>query len=145
VDKLSKICLDSSVLIALEKARISAEDLRREFPHAHFVISVISAFEQAYGAYILIQKGFKQKGEEILDGLKGFKIYPLTSEAAFLAAKISAELSLMGKKIEPRDLFIAAICIQNELELLTLNVRHFELLSPYGLKVHSARPFLNRS
>jgi len=145
VDKLSKICLDSSVLIALEKARISAEDLRREFPHAHFVISVISAFEQAYGAYILIQKGFKQKGEEILDGLKGFKIYPLTSEAAFLAAKISAELSLMGKKIEPRDLFIAAICIQNELELLTLNVRHFELLSLYGLKVHSARPFLNRS
>ena len=142
---MSKICLDSSVLIALEKARISAEDLRREFPHAHFVISVISAFEQAYGAYILIQKGFKQKGEEILDGLKGFKIYPLTSEAAFLAAKISAELSLMGKKIEPRDLFIAAICIQNELELLTLNVRHFELLSLYGLKVHSARPFLNRS
>ncbi len=142
---MSKICLDSSVLIALEKAQISAEDLRKEFPHAHFVISVISAFEQAYGAYILIQKGFKEKGEEILDGLRGFRIYPLTSEAALLAAKISAELSLKGKKIDPKDLFIAAICIQNELELLTLNVRHFEPLSHYGLRMHNARSFLNRS
>lgn len=141
---MSKICLDSSVLIALEKAQISAEDLRNEFPHAHFVISVISAFEQAYGAYVLIKRGLKERGKRILEAMKGFMVYPLTSEAALLAASISAELSLSGKRIEPRDLFIAAICVQNQLELLTLNVKHFEQLIPHGLRLHDAKPLLKR-
>lgn len=142
---MSRICLDSSVLISLEKSQISAEDLRGQFPDAHFVITVISAYEQAYGAYILIKKGFQEKGRKILDGLKGFKIYPLTSKSAFLAAEISTEQSLKGKKIQPRDLFIAAICIQNKLELLTLNPKHFQPLTSYGLKLHDATPLLKKN
>ena len=136
---MTLICLDSSVLIALEKGKITPEHLRKKFPDAHFVTTAITVFEQAYGAYILIKRGYKKKGEKILEGLREFKTYPLTAETALLAAKISAELHTKGVTIEPKDLFIATICIQNRLELLTLNVKHFQPLIEYNLTIHNAQ------
>ncbi|MHA1721896.1 MAG: hypothetical protein ACTSXW_02360 [Candidatus Baldrarchaeia archaeon] len=63
---MTLICLGSSVLIALEKGKITPEHLRKKFLDAHFVTTAITIFEQAYGAYILIKRGYKKKGEKSL-------------------------------------------------------------------------------
>jgi len=134
---LSLICLDSSALIALEKGQLEPGRLRERFPGSRFVSSVVSVYEQAYGAYFLVLKGSRKKGEAILEGLKHFKTYALASEIALLAAKISAELAVKGTLVEPADIFVGATCIQNSLELLTSNTRHFEPLIAYGLLLHA--------
>jgi predicted nucleic acid-binding protein len=127
------------VLIALERREVTRRELEEGFPNSRFVASAISVYEQAYGAYFLAHKGLARKAETIIEGLKEFETYPLTGESALLAAKISADLISQGITIDPRDLFIGAICICNGLELLTSNIAHFDRLTTYGLRVHDVR------
>jgi predicted nucleic acid-binding protein len=62
--------------------------------------------------------------------------HALTSEIALLAVKIWAELAVKGTLVEPADVFVGATYIQNGLQLLTSNMRHFEQLVAYGLLLH---------
>lgn len=136
---MSPICLDSSALIALEKGEVTQDKLEGGFPDSQFVVSAISMYEQAYGAYLLVRKGFRKRAEAIIEGLEDFETYQLTGEFALVAAEIAADLASQGMTIDPRDIFVGAICVHNGLELLSLNVAHFDRLTAYGLAVHDLR------
>lgn len=63
-----------------------------------------------------------QKLNELLSILSPFKIIEYNLETAQLAGKIARDLK---NPIEFADSAIAATCIQNNLKLLTLNIKHF--------------------
>jgi tRNA(fMet)-specific endonuclease VapC len=119
-----KVCLDSDVIIDFlregnSKAIVSSLD-------AVFYTSSVNVFEVWYG------KKSKENVPEFLDKLETFSF---DEKAAVLAAEILLSLRKKGELVEYRDVFLAAICIRNELELLTLNLKHFERLKKFGLKL----------
>ena len=56
-------------------------------------------------------------------------------EDAFLSSKLEVELEKKGKKIARLDCMIAAIAINRNAKLYTLNLRHFEKFKSSGLKI----------
>ncbi len=121
---VKKICLDTDIIIEiLHNDGITQEDLAGY--GEEFYTTLVSIFEVWYGKH--------EEGLEILiDNL--YKI-PFDEKSAKLAAEILKKLKQIGLLIEPRDMFIAASCITNDMPLLTHNKKHFGRLQEFGLKL----------
>lgn len=76
--------------------------------------------------------GLEEKNEEIFKLLEWLNIFDLDEKSAKIAADILLALKKGGTPVEIRDMFIAAICIKNDLELLTYD-KHFERIKKFGL------------
>jgi len=118
-----RVCIDSDVLIALLR---KDEQTKRVLDSldANFYTTAINSFELWYG---------RKKSETVFELLEWLQLIDLDNMAARLAADMLRQLKSKGKIVELRDLFIAAICITNEVELLTYNKKHFERLKSFGL------------
>ncbi|MBI2449707.1 type II toxin-antitoxin system VapC family toxin [Candidatus Pacearchaeota archaeon] len=120
-----KICLDSDTIIGLLKnddktiAIIASLD-------ADFYITSITLFE--------IWTGRKDE-ENISELLAWLDTLEFGKEEALVSADLRRKLRKLGQEIDIRDLFIASICIKNELELFTHNKKHFERFKQFGLKL----------
>lgn len=120
-----KVCLDSAVIIGIlngdetTKTMVSAID-------AQFLTTAISSFE--------IWQGNTDKNL-MIELLEWLNILELDDPSARCAADLFNVLKQKGEILELRDIFIAAICIKNDIELLTLNKKHFERLKKYGLRL----------
>jgi tRNA(fMet)-specific endonuclease VapC len=60
-------------------------------------------------------------------------ILGLGKNDAILASQIWKTLKQKGKIIDPEDCFIAAICLTNNLPLVTRNIKHFSRIK--GLQI----------
>lgn len=122
-----KICLDSDIIINfLRKSHKAKETLNKL--GGEFYTTQINLFEIWSGRLIDEEKTIK----EMLNSLIKFDF---DEDAAIKAGDIMVNLKKSGNIIDFRDLFIASICIVNNLELLTNNKKHFERLKKYGLKL----------
>ena len=122
-----KACLDSDVIIELLKNNDKTKNAIISLD-AEFYTTTINAFE--------LWGGRKDKEEEIIDSLiTWLNTKELDKKSAYRAGDIRRKLKKQGADIEFRDIFIAAICIQNDLELFTYNKKHFERLKQFGLKL----------
>ena len=122
---VAKICLDSDVLIEILK---NDNETIAKFKQldSEFYATSINVFEIWSG----------KKEEELINHfLKNFIIIDFDEESAFLAGDIRRELKKKGEDVEMRDIFIASICISNDLELWTYNRKHFERMVKFGLKL----------
>ena len=118
-----RICIDSDVLIAfLNKDERTKQNL--EALDADLYTTAINTFEIWYG---------RKKSETVFELLESLHRLDLDDNAARLAADILRKLKDSGKILDMRDLFIAAICIRNDVEFLTYNKKHFERLKEFGL------------
>lgn len=122
-----KICLDSDVLIELTKGNKEIVECLQKFD-ASLYTSSINVFELWTGR-------LKKEEENIHNLIISLKKEGFDSESAIKAGDINLSLKEKGELIDFRDLFIASICITNNLELFTLNKKHFERLSKYGLRL----------
>ena len=120
-----KICLDTDILIQImrddEKLKNKINSL-----NASFYTTSINLFE--------IWQGHK-KGEETLNLLEPLLKLNFDENSAFFAGDLQRKLSDKGNLLDFRDLFIGAICIKNNVELMTLNSKHFLRLKQFGLKL----------
>ncbi len=91
-----------------------------------FVSTSINSFEVWYG------RKAQEPVSELFDWLD---IFQFDNESARIAADIMRSLKQKGKMIEMRDIFIASICIKNNIELLTDNKKHFDRLKEFGLRM----------
>jgi len=82
-------------------------------------ITAISAYEILFGA----ARAKRQIDRESLLGVTN--ILPFSYAAAQLAAQLHADLIHRNSDIGIKDVLIAAICLENQLPLLTSNTRHF--------------------
>jgi len=120
-----KICLDSDILIELlNKNEVVGKAI--ESLEADFYVTPISVFEVWYG---------RKEKENISGLLESLHVLIFDRESAFLAADILRELEKNGNVVELQDIFIAAICVSNKIELMTNNIKHFERLKSFGLKL----------
>ena len=118
-----KVCLDSNIIIALLSRDESVKNIISALD-AQFVITAVNSFEVWYG---------RTKGETIFELFEWLEILPFDAVVSRLAADIMRSLKQKGEIIDVQDVFIAAICIKNNVELLSLNKKHFERLKKFGL------------
>jgi len=98
-------------------------------------ITTISAFELFFGAQSSTKREENLKAVEEL--VQTFPVYPLSTEAAFIAGKIQHDLLKKGENIELNDVYIASIVISLDGVLATQNAKHFSRIE--GLKIHEFR------
>lgn len=67
-----------------------------------------------------------------------FKIVDFTRQDALLSAKLEVDLELRGKPTGRFDAMIAAMCINRDVLLFTLNKAHFDRFIEFGLKLFLA-------
>ena len=70
--------------------------------------------------------GFYKVKKTIVKELMEFNILDYTRRDALLSAKLEVELEKIGKPAGRFDTMIAAVCIDRDATLLTLNRAHFE-------------------
>ncbi|MBU2616046.1 MAG: type II toxin-antitoxin system VapC family toxin [Nanoarchaeota archaeon] len=124
---VEKICLDSDVIINFlrkdPRTKTSLEKLGR-----NFYTTPINVFEIWSGRI----SGEEEKIRDVLDSLDKNNF---DEKAAIKAAEMNTELASTGNVLDFRDIFIASICITNNLCLLTENKKHFERMKKFGLKL----------
>jgi predicted nucleic acid-binding protein len=122
-----KILLDTSILIDLSKGKLTLPTTD------YYYINPIVYSEMLYGVLII------KKSEDLLvNFLKELEVstLPITIETASISTRIKLHLSREGNRIPDNDILIAASCIEHDLELMTLNKKHFKRIS--GLVLHAA-------
>ncbi len=129
------ICLDSDIMMAFLRGdqdaivKIKELELEREV-----VSTAINALELFVG--IVAVEGVSGKRiEATREFLSTLTIFPLNSGAAEGAAYILNTLKKMGTSIGLKDSLIAGIVLENNLTLVTQNIKHFERVA--GLKLES--------
>ncbi|OQY99553.1 MAG: hypothetical protein B6D41_01320 [Chloroflexi bacterium UTCFX4] len=116
----SRLCLDTSILIAYLKGREpGAAAMQRAVKESACYITSITVYELLFG----VARAQKQIGEQALLGL--MIILPLDEVAARRAASLHDDLIRRNQEIGVKDVLIAAICLEQNLPLLTTNERHF--------------------
>jgi len=121
-----QICLDSDVLIDLALGKEEIINFIRQ-TEAELYTTSINIFE------IWSERNEKQKNIENL--IRGLRKLNFDEESALKAGEIRKTLKEKGEITDIRDIFIGAICIKNNLELITNNKKHFERIKQFGLKL----------
>ena len=75
------------------------------------------------------------KGRNAVKKIRKKRFLNFDKNSGIIAGKISRQLKDNGEEVEFRDIFIGSICISNDVELFTLNVKHFERMKKFGLNL----------
>jgi tRNA(fMet)-specific endonuclease VapC len=131
----SRICLDTSVLIAYLKGREpGASAVEYAVRDYSCYVTAITAYELLFG----VARAQKRIGEDALLGL--MTVFPFGEAAARQAAKLHDALIRRNEDIGVKDVLIAAICLEHDIPLLTANERHFQRVN--GLTVVAPASFV---
>jgi tRNA(fMet)-specific endonuclease VapC len=130
------LILDSSVVIAAERRGHTVlrilEQIKAHHGEIEIGLSVVSVAELMHGAYRAKAEPDKQRRLTFINRLcNDVPIHPVTVETA----RIGAEQAAKGLAIPFDDLLIGVTALQLGFDLITLNVRHFQLIP--SLKVIS--------
>lgn len=123
------VLVDTSILIDFlrkeHKDKTIFWQLREQSPCA---ISSVTLFELLVGAKT------QQHQQDIRKICKVVEIFPFDASCAEVAAQIFRELKAQNELIEFRDIFIGATARLHQLELATLNIKHFERIDRVHLR-----------
>ena len=92
------------------------------------VISLSELYDGVYGS-----KNYKIQMEGLDNFLEGIIVLEVNEEIAKIFGKERATLRKSGKIIGNFDLIIAATCLYYDLNLLTNNLKHFDMIE--GLRI----------
>ena len=132
------VILDSSVLIAGERRGESVQQILRRVRAKHgevdCALSVVTVVELTHGIH-------RAKGDADREGRRAFSeelrrdlvVHPVSVQIAELAGRIEGEQAARGVSIAFEDLLIGATALHIGYGVLTLNVRHFQMIP--GLSV----------
>ena len=118
-----KYLLDTNVLIAIFRDEHGIREAILQAGTKNCAISELTFGELLVGAYK--GKNKRQRKEVEIAG-QMFQMIPVTSDIIDCWAKQRANLELQGKKIDSIDLLIASTALQNNLTIVTHNIKHFD-------------------
>lgn len=124
------VVLDSSVLVAAERAKLKTPDvvrtIRESIGELPIVISVITVAELAHGIYRAQSSERSEQRRRFLDELKSqIPIHPVTEITAEIIARIGGEQAAKGINLPLGDLIIGACALELGYAICTGNVRDF--------------------
>jgi tRNA(fMet)-specific endonuclease VapC len=134
------LILDTSILIQSERRGEGIEDILRRVRDAHGEIDValsgISAVELTHGIYRARSDADRDRRRVFVEGVfHDLIVHPLTLAIAQLAGRIEGEQAAKGISIALEDLIIGATALHLGFDVVTLNLRHFQMIP--GLSVLS--------
>lgn len=127
---LTGIVLDSTVLIAAERGKLTAaqaiENVQNAIGEAPVVLSAVTVAEIGHGIYRANTPEVRQRRRMFLDDLKAtVPIYPLTESTAEIIARIGGEQAAKGINLPLGDLMIGACALELGYTIGTGNPRDF--------------------
>jgi tRNA(fMet)-specific endonuclease VapC len=84
---------------------------------------------------VAFRKQSLRRLEGFIASLPSMEVIPLAETAAVLAGRIAGELERVGRPIGIADSMIAAIALEDGLELVTGNTAHFQRVQQIGYKL----------
>ena len=134
------LILDTSILIESERRGEGVEDILRSVRDAHgeidVALSAVSAVELTHGIYRARSDADRERRRVFVEGVfHDLIVHPLTLGIAQLAGRIEGEQAARGVAIAMEDLIIGATALHLGFDVVTLNVRHFQMIP--GLSVLS--------
>ena len=134
------LILDTSILIESERRGEGVEDILRRVRKAHgetdVALSAVSAVELTHGIYRARTDADRDRRRVFVEGVfHDLIVHPLTLGIAQLAGRIEGEQAAQGVSIAMEDLIIGATTLHLGFDMVTLNVRHFQMIP--GLNIVS--------
>ncbi len=124
-----KIVVDTSVVIDILER--NNKTLLLKIAQYDVYISYVTLYEYLYGYCYLGKDYFKEKN--VVEKL--FQVVYPTQELLLKAMEIDVDLSKKGEKVPQTDIVIAATAILLKAPLLAKDLRHFQQMEKYGLRV----------
>ncbi|MCB0116812.1 MAG: PIN domain-containing protein [Caldilineaceae bacterium] len=119
--------IDSAVLIAVERERISLDKITADLTDHPLAMSAITASELLHGVHRAKEAPIRHKRANFVDYLLGlFPVIPVDLEVARIHAVLWAGLAERGEQIGAHDLLIAATARSLNYGVVTFYVREFE-------------------
>jgi len=132
------VILDTRVLISLEKAESSLDELIAGREAEPFGISVVSVSELLHGVHRADSEARRVTRESYVERIiELFPVYPFDLAAGRIYARIWAGLARRHLSVGAHDLIIAATAISLGFSVVTFNLRDFEKID--GLTVEKLR------
>jgi predicted nucleic acid-binding protein len=122
------ILCDTDIIIELYRNNEQIITELKKIGEDNIAVSVITAGELFYGAFN------KTELKQIENDIKGLDLKLIDFEVSKVFYNLMHEYSL-SHKISIPDAFIASTAMVHDLELFTLNVKHFKYIK--GLKLYS--------
>ncbi len=129
---MKKYLIDSDILIYFLKGKQEIVQRLSEIPMDNLYISRINYTELIYGAYNSTR--IDQNLKVIEPFLDSFKVLEFTEVSSLIFAKEKARLKKDGNIIADMDLMIASIAIENECNLISNNIKHFQRIKNLKLE-----------
>jgi tRNA(fMet)-specific endonuclease VapC len=129
---VNKALLDTDTLSEIGKGKnpaiaANAKTYRRAFGHYSFstvtVLEVVRGYQKAQQL---------QRLHAFMASIVSEEVFPLDVAAAELAGRITGDLDRIGQTIGRADPIIAAIAINQGLELVTGNTAHYQRIQQFG-------------
>lgn len=121
-----KYILDTNILIEIIHGNINVINKTLEVGIDNCYMSIISVHELYYGAYNMVgTKYFEQEINRINKLKSRFPIIQLSTEADNYA-NIKKQLKSKGKIVDEFDILIGSQALDNNLIVVTDNIKHFE-------------------
>lgn len=121
------ILIDSTALIAVERASGELGELLAPFADEPVAIATATAAELLHGVLRANTEQRRSQRERFVEEvLRVVPVLPFDLEAARIYARLWVDLQAAGAGIGVFDLMIAATALRHDCRLLTHNVRHFK-------------------
>jgi tRNA(fMet)-specific endonuclease VapC len=127
------VILDSSVLIAGERRGESVRQILKRVQAVHgevdSALSVVTIVELTHGIYRAKNDADRERRRAFSEELRrDMVVHPVTVEIAELAGRIEGEQAARGVNVAFEDLLIGATALHIGYDVVTLNVRHFQMI-----------------
>jgi tRNA(fMet)-specific endonuclease VapC len=124
------VVLDSSVLIAAERRKLTAaeavESVQKIIGEVPVVLSALTVAEVGHGIYRANTPEIRERRRLFLDELKAtVPVYPVTEAAAEIIARVGGEQAAKGVILPLGDLIIGACALELGYAIGTSNARDF--------------------
>jgi tRNA(fMet)-specific endonuclease VapC len=132
------LILDSSIVIAAERRGATVVKLLQYIAfvagNQQAALSSVGLTELVHAVYRAATPSVRSRRENFIrDLLADVEVVPFTRDTALLAGRLDGEQRAQGTTIPSMDLLIGATALEHGYSLVTVNVRHFELIP--GLKI----------
>jgi len=119
-----KYLIDTDILIYFLKGHEHVTKRFLDATHTSIHTSIINHAELFYGAY---HSQHKKKNISRISGfLETMTVLPFCENSSCVFAELKSKLNSAGSSLADLDLMIASICLNNEMVLVTNNVKHFK-------------------